>query len=1134
MTFSSYKYYFADGNDHADGGEYDQPYDYSSFENNHVRSNRHHQPQHALLTPHGAMTEILAATGSSSPQSNKQQQLSTAQNSQSATSNSEAEAKKSLRLKAAKHFHRGGAGSTQQQQLSTKEVQPPSKVAAIRSSNKYFYPEESITPDDGKDNQHDVNTQANNINNSSGANDEDDPAIQFYEESVSDIGSGYNSGSDLENAARKILRRKQASSSTSTKKYHSDGDDGDTLSDTGSAESSTITGNSQSTSTLRKLPDGWKERIVKRKAGITKLPPTMDKKEKKIQVLSQQQFSKGNDDDDPNNDHDFATGGGNNQYYNHFDASFNNCDDSDDNDEYYQDHFNDNANSYYGAVFPPSLNNQYNSSNNINHGMKEDDGQFPNLHHAPILYEQHIFGPIQPSTIYESNDEYEQDDDDKYHNELSVDGDRSPLFKDEWCDDFTSIKDNKGEKKDNVVVDRTKNDANSFVKIEIDESGFPSPSRRKTKSHEEEEIDESGFPSPTKRNAKHEVDEAGFPSPSRKNKSHLSEETIVDGSIDSLRNEFDKDDYFNVFSTNNEDWGQKLSIPSGVQWKSSTKRGTATPSPNKLGLYGKMPQLPPITDDDILATFSDDKGFVPNAADEDAAVLNFAWSESSFRDNVDALTSAQYIAKEGNNKESLYNIIKSPQGKTTVRASSPTMRPFSEQELSDAGSDTGDVKPPVKMTISPSKKGLNFFKRKGRRYHSEGERSDSEWESKKSPARLKSLAPLSRKSKLYHSEGERSESEWDTDSSKNSLWSKTSSLSQLRRKNNNQKRIPKNKESPRRRILFGTPPKKAEKSHTPALAKNSVSAKSPVEPNLKPRPGDAATPTLSNKMKSAMPLASVRDNEDDATDDKTVSSLGSIITRESSTKASKTRVVSSNASASTAMSEIERLRKENDKLRQELERQAVLRENERLRRELDKQAVAHEAALSPHRPMHPDSGGESPRVKRNPRNGMYRSTLSSLLESDAKGNHHHRNLRHRGGITKNHLMNQADFDEESITTYSPTSKNGRFEFRDEFSGPMAFATSATGWMASQVRNAAQGAQGQRSLDCFTACTRKDRGLQRRRRRRRNGSKGTVDDVDDESDTYDSLEEDSFTRNVRKPRPPIARRKARGEQRSANS
>lgn len=1008
---SSYEYYFPDedGNDHSD--------DHYAFHENDDRSSHH--PQH-VATPHGAMTEILAATGSTSPPSprkiKKQEHQLTKQNNRP-SSNPETVAKKALRLKAAKHFHRAGSSSSSAggavgnnnssastTRAQSKEVQAPSKVAAVRSSNKYYYPEECSstvpavngqefnTHDDGKNKPASPTPSPNRDINQFNLV-EDDPAIEIYEEdSASEIGSGYNSGSDLENAARKILRRRGVGSSSRTTSssssfkpnYNSD----DNASDTGSAVST-------ASSSFRKLPDGWKERI-KRKAGMPKLPPTMDKKEKlpassSSNAIQQRQQppppppsiqETGNDDDQ-----NYRDSAGGDQYYNLFSAVAGVYEDiDDDDDEYYQDHFNGNSN---GAF--PSFSNHNNYDDAVDNVVgHHDDNPSSILNHPPI-YEEHIFGPIQPLTIYESNDEYEQDDND------------GPLFKEEGnADDLTLLKD----------------DDNRFVPIrEVDESGFPSPSR-KTNT----ELNKSALPSPSRKtNTREEVDESGFPAPSRKNKAQNSQEQLE-----------------------HQDRGNDLfPLPPGVKWKTSSKRGTAAP--------------PPVTDHDILATFSNDK--------EDTTVPSFAWSDSSFRDNVGASASPQCgtfteEGKEGNEKVS------------------PAMQPFSDGDLSDPDNDTSDVDAAV-ATTSLSKRRLNFFKRRGRRYHSEGERSDSEH---------------------------------DTETSK---------TSPLRRKNKLRKNTPKKNEAKRK--LFGNTPKKSEKRGPPAHVKNAVSAPSPAitsETSSKPSSRNAVTPIVSNKMTTddLKPLSSVNVTENDATDDKSVSTLGSILTRETSSKA---RVASSNASANTAMSEIERLRKENDKLRQELERQAVRRENKRLRQELEKRAANE--ATSPHRPRHTDSAGESGdesfSVKKNPRNGMHRSTLTSLLESDVKASQ--RNRRHR--VTKNHLMNQADFDDESITTYSPIRPN---KCTTETTGPelLTKVAGATGWVASQVRNAAQD-HGHRPLECFAACTRKDRG---QRRRRRNGSKGTHDD--NESDT-DSLEDYSLTRTGGRPRPPIARRKAtanRGE------
>eukprot|EP00986_Skeletonema_menzelii_P012329 scaffold6760_cov133-Skeletonema_menzelii.AAC.3 len=1075
-------YYLADdgSNDHA------------NFDG---RKNDRSHPQHVATTPHGSMTEILAATGSTSPTSprhTKHQQAPTKQSRP--PSNPETKAKKALRLKAAKHFHRGGSSSSaggvdgtnnkkNNNNSSTttqfKEIKSPSRVAAIQSSNKYFYPEEcsssvpavneqELSTDDGStNNKLSPNVISPSPNNNSGANCnhqldkivEDDPAIEVYE-SASDIGSGYNSGSDLESAARKILRRRGAGSLNSSSKpnYNSD----DNASDTGSAVSSSAS------SSFRKLPDGWKDRI-KRKPGMSKLPPTMEKKEKqppskgnvaqqpqKEQHQQQQQEvlpkggakqqpppsqqqqqqkvvakqqevppKEGKDDDDYEN---YQESSGANQYYNHFSAIAGAYEDSDD-DEYYQDHFNGNAN---GAF--PSF------SNHINYevgGGPQDDTLSSILDHPPI-YEEHVFGPTKPSTIYESNDEDEQDKND------------DSLFNDEWNPEhlhLTSLKDDDG----GVNVDRNVGPI-------------------------QEEVDESGFPSPRKTRAQKNVDDFGIPSSSITNKTQKgkeqSEQTAIDErNVDSVRNGFNKDDYFHQF---NQDWEHNFLPLPGVKWNTSTKRSTGAP--------------PPITDDDILATFVDDG---------DTAVPSSAWGDSSFTDNFEASSSPerkdsiderkgnakeqQPIAREGYAKEQ-QPIAKPPlrqQEKTKERVS-PAMQPFSDGDLSDLGNDISDAEAAV-GTTTHLKRGLNFFKKRGRRYHSEGERSDSEW---------------------------------DTDMSKNSP--RLKALSPLRRKNKQKKQMYKTNET--RRKLFGSSPKKAEKS--PTRAKKALSAAIPPpgpDTNLKPsNPRNMATPVASNVMKTpdSKPILSVDVNESGATDDKTVSTLGSIITRETSSKAGA-KVASSSASANTAMSEIERLRKENDKLRQELERQAARRENERLRQELEKRA-ANEAA-SAHPPRHHDGsnerGDEKFPVKKNSPNGLHKSTLSSLLESDMKAKQHSR--RHR--VTKNHLMNQADFDDESITTYSPTRPNRHFDYMSETTGTeiLSRVAGATGWVTSQVRNAANG-QGQRPLDCFTACARNGRG-----RRRRRGAKGDHDDS--ESDT-DSLEDDSLFRSGGRPRPPIARRR----------
>ena len=108
------------------------------------------------------------------------------------------------------------------------------------------------------------------------------------------------------------------------------------------------------------------------------------------------------------------------------------------------------------------------------------------IDHPPII-EQHVFGPILPSTIYESNDEYEDDeeeDDDKEHRRRKKDG---PLFQNDW--NPNAFITNASSSSPSTSPTRKKN-GDGFVPIEeIDESGFPSPSRRKATS----KVDESSF-----------------------------------------------------------------------------------------------------------------------------------------------------------------------------------------------------------------------------------------------------------------------------------------------------------------------------------------------------------------------------------------------------------------------------------------------------------------------------------------------------------------------------------------------------------------------------------------------------------------------------------------------------------------
>jgi len=135
----------------------------------------------------------------------------------------------------------------------------------------------------------------------------------------------------------------------------------------------------------------------------------------------------------------------------------------------------------------------------------------------------------------------------------------------------------------------------------------------------------------------------------------------------------------------------------------------------------------------------------------------------------------------------------------------------------------------------------------------------------------------------------------------------------------------------------------------------------------------------------------------------------------------------------TELSEIDRLRKENDRLREELENASQLSfkvshmyaetlklENDRLREELETTS----SKLS--------SDVESAKKHyQNPKDLMYKSTLETLLEKDNKKRSNKQRRRHKTTLRREaitdfdhlppvaHLINGVDFDDDSITTYSP-------------------------------------------------------------------------------------------------------------------
>jgi len=249
--------------------------------------------------------------------------------------------------------------------------------------------------------------------------------------------------------------------------------------------------------------------------------------------------------------------------------------------------------------------------------------------------------------------------------------------------------------------------------------------------------------------------------------------------------------------------------------------------------------------------------------------------------------------------------------------------------------------------------------------------------------------------------------------------------------------------------------------------------------------GEQSGPTITTES---------RENDED-----TISTLGSLVTKGSKAKSKK--ITSSDMSTVTELSEIEKLRQENARLREELENasqissnvvsmyaQTLKNENHRLKEELE----------------HTSVGTYSPK-----RNGMFKSTLETLLEEDSKKRIKKQNRRRRlksmtaarqEAVTDfnllppaAHLINGVDFDDDSITAYSqPERRGGGCETAVlllKSSGSKLATTTRT--VASQVKIVAQDMNNERKLngidgaacvdatsrplDCFRTCHRNKDG-----------------------------------------------------------
>ena len=508
--------------------------------------------------------------------------------------------------------------------------------------------------------------------------------------------------------------------------------------------------------------------------------------------------------------------------------------------------------------------------------------------------------------------------------------------------------------------------------------------------------------------------------------------------------------------------------------------------------------------------------------------------------------------------------------------------PFSDGDISSSGYDTSDIDieggERAGRSKSRTRSSLRFFKSR-RKYNSEGERSDSEWESSAdeqrrgrsskvssfsmSPSRLRgrskqkkrttkkvvgrsSMSPLGMK--LFGHNGHRHhdirslervdivEDKYTTSyesmpladsppKARSNIYVTTGQIIKAEQESNLA-----HKQSIKGRVnlndsmeteasnlsatdnlntthLSQETPTVSNLAKTPTasnIAKTRVQQRH-LPPSSKP-PGLPRGPTSSAEssntisnyhpvkalLNSMPPLTeqSVESNDDD----ETVSTLGSLVTKDTNKSRNRkpsTKILSSDQSTVTELSEIERLRKENDRLREELENASQLssnvvsmyadtlkRENNRLKEEIEFNGSKWEEV------QQPQTLGE-------------KAPLETLLGHD----HKKRSKKHRRRAAAArregrqiadfnllppaaHLINGVDFDDDSTTSFTPHPRL----YSERLGGGTGCETAelllkksweTTRQMASQVKAAAQDMNNERRmsnvsrpLDCFNNCARK--------------------------------------------------------------
>ena len=266
-------------------------------------------------------------------------------------------------------------------------------------------------------------------------------------------------------------------------------------------------------------------------------------------------------------------------------------------------------------------------------------------------------------------------------------------------------------------------------------------------------------------------------------------------------------------------------------------------------------------------------------------------------------------------------------------------------------------------------------------------------------------------------------------------------------------------------------------STMPSLGNNVVSATLPVVA-VDCKESQNNQQTIKSHNKSGNDRSDQCDNDTVST--LGVSTLGSLVTKgtnnEAATSSKRNKPMSSSVSTVTELSVIEKLRKENDCLRQKLE-SAYARtfklENRCLRETTQGETVIMSSELS-------DDIAEENSFLASIENATHRTSFETLME---KHNKKYQNTNNIQLPVMANLINGVDFDNDSITTYSPSNNSVQNIYFEQGCGavtPREFRSSCSRItsMGIQMKRVVRELNnerkcGTRPLDCFSACTKRE-------------------------------------------------------------